>query len=333
MIERQSKGNVLVTGGAGYIGSHTVLALKENGWGVVVLDDLSTGNASMLPSDVPLIEGDIADKELVLQILQSCNCIAVLHFAGSIVVSESVSNPTKYYRNNTLGTLTLLEACLESNLHNFIFSSTAAVYGNPTKVPVQEDDPTIPINPYGQSKLMVEQILKDVAHATPLRYGILRYFNVAGADPLGRIGQCTPNATHLLKVACQAVLGEDKKISIFGSDYNTPDGTCVRDYIHVSDLANAHVNVLEYLIQNKQSCLFNCGYGHGFSVAEVLQKVQEVSGTKLNITQVPRRAGDPAALIADSSKLRTTTGWQPQYDNLSLIIETALNWEKELLTL
>jgi UDP-glucose 4-epimerase len=322
---------VLVTGGAGYIGSHVVHALTDAGWPVVVVDDLSTGRRSAVPEAVPLIEGDIGDRALIDAALARHTPIAVMHFAGSIVVPESVTDPLRYYANNTAASLTLISACVAAGVDNFIFSSTAAVYGEPKRSPVAEDDRTAPINPYGSSKLCTEWILRDTTAATPLRYVALRYFNVAGADPDGRTGQSTEKATHLIKVACQAALGLRPEMQVFGDDYPTADGTCVRDYIHVSDLAAAHVKALDYLVAGGDSTVLNCGYGHGFSVRQVLETVREAAEGELSWRIAPRRAGDPPELVSANARIRAVLGWEPRYDDLGFIVETAMDWERRLL--
>ena len=320
---------ILVTGGAGYIGSHVVKQLGAAGRRVVVLDNLSTGfRESVLHGE--LVEGDTGDMSLVERLLRERNIGAVLHFAAHIVVPESVADPLKYYRNNTCNTRNLLECCAAAGVEHFIFSSTAAVYGIPENTFISEDAPTAPINPYGSSKLMSEWMLRDLAAATGLRYVILRYFNVAGADPEGRIGQSTPEATHLIKVACEAATGKRPGVEIFGTDYPTPDGTCIRDYIHVEDLAAAHLQALDYLAAGGASTTLNCGYGHGYSVREVLDTVQAVSGRPLAIRETARRAGDPPALAADSRRIREVLGWQPRHDDLAFIVKTALEWERRL---
>jgi UDP-glucose 4-epimerase len=321
---------VLVTGGAGYIGSHVVHALTDAGWPVVVVDDLSTGRRSAVPEAVPLIEGDIGDRALIDAALARHTPIAVMHFAGSIVVPESVTDPLRYYANNTAASLTLISACVAAGVDNFIFSSTAAVYGEPKRSPVAEDDQTAPINPYGSSKLCTEWILRDTSAATPLRYVALRYFNVAGADPDGRTGQSTEKATHLIKVACQAALGLRPDMQVFGDDYPTADGTCVRDYIHVSDLANAHVKALDYLVAGGDSTVLNCGYGHGFSVRQVLETVREAAEGELSWRIAPRRAGDPPELVSANGRIREVLGWEPRYDDLRFIVDTAMDWERRL---
>ncbi|MBL8659118.1 MAG: UDP-glucose 4-epimerase GalE [Rhodospirillales bacterium] len=322
---------VLVTGGAGYIGSHVVLALRQAGWPVVVVDDLSTGKRRLVPDDVRFIEGDIADRALIDAALVRYQPVAVMHFAGSIVVPESVSDPLRYYANNTAASLSLIAACVAAGVDRFIFSSTAAVYGEPARSPVSETDPTVPINPYGSSKLCTEWVLRDTAAATPLEYVALRYFNVAGADPEGRSGQSMEKATHLIKVACQAALGLRKGMEVFGDDYPTADGTCVRDYIHVSDLAEAHVRALDYLVAGGKSIVLNCGYGHGFSVREVLETVRAVAEGRLEWRIGPRRAGDPPALVSANTRIRETLGWQPRFDDLRFIVETAMDWEQRLI--
>ncbi len=320
---------ILVTGGAGYIGSHVVKQLGRSGRKVVVLDNLSTGfRESVLYGE--LVEGDSGDMKRVKQLLRDRDIGAVLHFAAHIVVPESVSDPLKYYRNNTCNTRNLLECCAAAGVEHFIFSSTAAVYGIPDDTFIAEDTPTAPINPYGSSKLMSEWMLRDLAAASGLRYVILRYFNVAGADPEGEIGQSTPEATHLIKVACEAATGQREGLAIFGTDYPTADGTCIRDYIHVDDLAAAHLRALDYLATGKPSTVLNCGYGHGYSVREVLDTVQRVSGKTLHITETGRRAGDPPALTADSRRIREVLGWQPNHDDLEFIVRTALEWERKL---
>jgi len=321
---------ILVTGGAGYIGSHVARQLGERGEKLVTLDNLSTGfRGAVLNGE--FVQGDTGDASLVSRVLKDHKVDTVLHFAAHIQVPESVENPLKYYRNNTANTRTLLECSIAAGVRHFVFSSTAAVYGMPAGGVADEDTPTMPINPYGWSKLMSEQMLSDVAEATALRYMALRYFNVAGADPGGRIGQSTPQATHLLKVACEHAVGRRKAISIFGTDYDTPDGTCVRDYIHVEDLAAAHLQALDYLRGGGASTTLNCGYGRGFSVREVLDEVARISGHKLSITEAGRRAGDPPKLIAAAHRIRETLQWTPRHEDLAGIVATALAWEKRLL--
>jgi UDP-glucose 4-epimerase len=319
---------VLVTGGAGYIGSHAVLALRAAGRPVVVLDNLSTGNKRLTLDDVPLRIGDIADMSGTIALLRDCRIGAVMHFAGSIIVPESVSDPLKYYRNNTIGSANLIEACIQAGVERFIFSSSAAVYGNPPATMVTEQTPASPVSPYGWSKLMTERMLADVAAArSSFRYIALRYFNVAGADPQGRAGQMTTNATHLIKAACETLLGRRERLTIFGTDYPTQDGTCVRDYIHVSDLAAAHVQALEHLERGGESAMLNCGYGKGYSVRQVVNAVARIAGRPLPAIDGPRRSGDPTELVADSNRLRNLLGWQPRLDDLDLIVRHALAWE------
>ncbi len=322
---------VLVTGGAGYIGSHAVLALKDAGWPVAVIDNLVTGFRFAVPEGVPFYEGDIEDSALLAQIFAEQGTQAVMHFAGSVVVPESVENPLKYYHNNTAKSRSLIEAVVKADVPHMIFSSTAATYGEPEVSPVTEDCPQLPINPYGMSKLMTEYMLKDTAAAHPLNYCVLRYFNVAGADPLVRSGQSTAGATHLIKVAVEAALGKRAQVGVFGSDFPTPDGTGVRDYIHVADLAAAHVLALETLIaQPDRSLTMNCGYGRGFSVLEVLNAVDRVTGGQIKRSIEPRRAGDPAALVSDNSLIKATLPWQPQFADIDTIVTHVLAWEQKL---
>lgn len=322
---------VLVTGGAGYIGSHAVLALKDAGWPVVVIDNLVTGFRWAVPEDIPFVEGNIADDALVTDTVKRHAIGAIMHFAGSVVVPESVENPLKYYRNNTAASRSLIESAVSGGVKHFIFSSTAATYGIPDVTPVREDMPTRPINPYGMSKLMTEAMLADVAAAHPINYAALRYFNVAGADPQGRTGQSTAGATHLIKVAVEAALGKREGVSVFGTDFATPDGTGVRDYIHVSDLAEAHVLALEKLIAApEESHIMNAGYGRGFSVLEVLDSVDRQTNSPIVRTLGPRRAGDPDALTADNGRIRSTLPWMPRRDSLDLIVADALAWERKL---
>jgi UDP-glucose 4-epimerase len=322
---------VLVTGGAGYIGSHVVWALLQAGYGVVVIDNLSTGVRAQVAPDAAFVQGDIGDRDLLDRVMTEQGITAVMHFAGSIVVPESVAQPLAYYRNNTINSHGLIDACVRNGVGAFIFSSTAAVYGMPERLPVFEEAPTAPINPYGSSKLMTEWMLRDAAHAHPLRYVALRYFNVAGADPQGRTGQSTPAATHLIKVASEAALGQRAEVVIFGEDYDTPDGTGIRDYIHVTDLAEAHVLALDHLLAGKDSMVLNCGYGHGYSVREVLRAVEAAAGAPLPIRVGPRRPGDPAALVAGAEQIRGQLGWVPRLDHLPTIVESALAWEKRRL--
>ena len=321
---------VLVTGGAGYIGSHVVRQLGEAGKRVVVLDNLSKGfRESVLAGD--LVVGDTGDRELVMQILRDYDVDTVMHFAAHTIVPESVADPLKYYGNNTCNTRNLLECCQRSGVKHFIFSSTAAVYGMPADGEASEDTPTAPINPYGMSKLMSEFMLRDLGAASNLRYVILRYFNVAGCDPEGRIGQRTPESTLLIKVAAETALGRREKISIFGTDYPTPDGTGVRDYIHVEDLADAHLKAMDYLEGGGESTILNCGYGKGYSVRQVLDAVARLHGQPLDIVEEPRRAGDPPSLIARADRIRSLLGWQPRFDDLDVIVRSSLDWEKKLL--
>ena len=322
---------VLVTGGAGYIGSHAVLALHDAGWPVVVIDNLTTGFRWAVPEAVPFVEGDIADQPLVEATMREHGIGAVMHFAGSIIVPESVENPLKYYHNNTVRSRALMESAVRSGVKHFIFSSTAATYGIPEESPIHERAPKNPINPYGMSKLMTEIMLADVAQAHPINYCALRYFNVAGADPQGRTGQSTAGATHLIKVAVEAALGKRSHVSVFGTDFATPDGTGVRDYIHVSDLAAAHVLALEALIADPEtSHTLNCGYGKGFSVLEVLDAVDRVTNMQIERRLEGRRAGDPDALISDNREIMKRFPWQPKHADLEGIVKDALAWERKL---
>jgi UDP-glucose 4-epimerase len=321
---------VLVTGGAGYIGSHMVHALADAGEPVVVLDDLSTGFRSALPQSVPLCVGDVGDQHLVASIIGDHKVSAIIHFAGSIVVPDSLRDPLGYYRNNTVNTRALIESAVKGGVKHFIFSSTAAVYGNPAVLPVREDAPTQPMSPYGTSKLMSEIMLHDVAAAHALRYVILRYFNVAGADPKRRTGQSTPAATHLIKVGVETALGLRPKLEVYGADYPTPDGTCIRDYIHVSDLARAHGAALTHLRRGGAGMTFNCGYGRGYSVLQVVGAIERVTGRKLPVQMVGRRPGDPVSLVADVSRIRSSLDWSPQFEDLDTIVSHALAWEQQL---
>lgn len=321
---------ILVTGGAGYIGSHMVLTLLDQGERVVVLDNLSTGFRWAVPEAATLVVGDVGDSDLVSTIIRKHSIDAIIHFAGSIVVPDSVSDPLGYYLNNTVKSRALIDAAVANQVKHFIFSSTAAVYGNPQENPVSEDADLRPVSPYGSSKLMTEIMLADTSRAHDFNYVALRYFNVAGADPKGRSGQSSPRATHLIKVASEAALGKRDHMDIFGTDYPTPDGTCVRDYIHVTDLANAHSAALAYLRQGGRSDVFNCGYTRGFSVKEVLEAVQRVSDVTIDARLAPRRAGDPAALVAASQKVRDTLGWVPKLEDLDGIVRNALDWERGL---
>jgi UDP-glucose 4-epimerase len=322
---------ILVTGGAGYIGSHAVLALEDAGWPVVVLDNLVTGFRWAVDKRASFVEGNVGDAELLARTIAGFGIGAIMHFAGSVVVPESVSDPLKYYGNNTANSRTLIEQAVAGGVKHFIFSSTAATYGIPAKSPVREDTPTVPINPYGMSKLMTEIMLKDTATAHPINYCALRYFNVAGADPDGRAGQATEGATHLIKVATEAALGKRSHVGVFGTDFATPDGTGVRDYIHVSDLAAAHLLALEALIAEPgRNLTLNCGYGRGFSVLEVLDAVEQVSGLSIERRMEPRRPGDPDALVAANDAIVETFGWQPRHARLDEIVAHALAWERGL---
>ena len=322
---------VLVTGGAGYIGSHAVLALLDAGWPVVVIDNLTTGFRWAVPEAATFAEGDIGDQALVGRLIEEHGIKAIIHFAGSIVVPESVSDPLKYYENNTVKSRSLIESAVKGGVRHFIFSSTAATYGIPDRVPISEDQHTQPINPYGWSKLMTERMLQDVAAAHPLNFCALRYFNVAGADPEGRSGQSTAGATHLIKVAVEAAIGKRSHVSVFGTDYDTPDGTGIRDYIHVSDLAAAHVDALEKLIAEPEaSHILNCGYGRGFSVLEVLDAVDRVTNMRIERRIEGRRPGDPDALVADNARILATLPWRPRLDDLDVIVDHALAWERKL---
>ena len=322
--------SILVTGGAGYIGSHMVLELIGAGETVVVVDNLSTGFRWAVHEDATLVIGDIGDAELIKRTIDEHNVSAIVHFAGSIIVPDSVSDPLGYYHNNTAKSRSLIATAIDNGVRHFIFSSTAAVYGNPAENPVSEDAVLQPMSPYGRSKLMTEWMLADAAHAHDFNYVALRYFNVAGADPEGRSGQSTPRATHLIKVACEAALGKRTHMQVFGTDYPTPDGTCIRDYIHVTDLARAHLEALRYLRKKETSNIFNCGYSKGYSVLEVVEAVKRVSGVDLDARLTDRRPGDPAAIVAASNKIRQTLGWTPLYDDLEKIVSQALSWEKRL---
>src|SRR4051795_10053693 len=320
-----TKPAVLVTGGAGYIGSHAVLALKDAGWHVAVIDDLSNGSREVVPQGVPFYQGSIAERVLVDSIIDQLHIGAIMHFAGSIVVPESVENPLKYYANNTVASQGLIEAAVDGGVKHILFSSTAAVYGAPERVPIVEDDPKFPINPYGASKLMTERMLEDASAAHPFNYGALRYFNVAGADPQGRAGQVGKGSTHLIKIAAEAAVGKRDHVAVFGTDYPTADGTCIRDYIHVSDLAAAHVAALELLTERPdENLVVNCGYGKGLSVLEVLDAVDEASGTPLKRVMEDRRAGDPPALVAGNQRLLDTLDWRPAYADIDRIVGDAL---------
>ena len=322
--------SVLITGGAGYIGSHVVLAAQAAGYPVVVLDSLAAGTRSAVPVGAAFHEGDAGDPPKVGALIAEHGVEAVIHLAGSVVVPESVVKPLEYYGNNTVASANLIRTCVAGGVKRFVFSSSAAVYGVPPAVPVTEDMVTVPVSPYGSSKLMAEWILRDTALAHDLRYAALRYFNVAGADPGGRSGQSSRNATHLVKVACEAVTGRRDAITVFGTDYDTPDGTCIRDYIHVSDLADIHVDALRFLEEGGGSRVFNCGYGRGFSVRQVIEAVESEAGVTIQVRDAPRRAGDPPCLVADASRLRDVLRWRPRFADLALIVRTALAWERRL---
>jgi UDP-glucose 4-epimerase len=325
--------SVLVTGGAGYIGSHMVHALRETGESVAVLDNLSTGFTWALPAGVELIVGETGDEALLSRLIAERGISAIIHFAASIIVPDSVADPLAYYRNNTANSRTLIECAIRGGVKQFIFSSTAAVYGNPSRAPVSEDDALAPLSPYGSSKLMTEIMLRDAAAAHGLDHVILRYFNVAGADPRLRTGQSTRGATHLIKVAVETALGKRARMNVFGTDYPTPDGTCIRDYIHVTDLVRAHADALAYLRAGGASATLNCGYGHGFSVLEVIDTVKRVSGVDFPVDHASPRPGDPAQIVAQSDRARALLGWQPQFDDLPTIVAHALAWERKLTTL
>lgn len=322
------KRKILVTGGAGYIGSHVLQQLGEAGYEVVVYDNCSTGSRQMVTHG-ELIQGDLSDVDRLYQVVANHQFDAVLHFAASLIAPESVARPLDYYANNTRNTLNLLRCCQAMGIDQFVFSSTAAVYGEPFENPVRETTETLPINPYGRSKLMSEWLIQDAAKVTSIRYVILRYFNVAGADPQGRLGPVSRNSTQLIRLACHAALGRQGGLSIFGTDYPTLDGTAIRDYIHVADLASAHVAALRYLEQGHESQILNCGYGNGYSVREVVERVKTISQVDFPVFEAERRAGDPASVVACVDKIRATLDWQPQYDNLDVIVRSTLNWEKQ----
>jgi UDP-glucose 4-epimerase len=325
--------SILVTGGAGYIGSHMVHGLVEGGESVTVLDNLSTGFKWAIPAGVDLIVGETGDQPLVSRLIAERRIAAIIHFAASIVVPDSVTDPLGYYRNNTMNSCALIECAVKGGVKQFVFSSTAAVYGNPVRTPISEDDALAPMSPYGSSKLMTEIMLRDAAAAHGLDYAILRYFNVAGADPKLRTGQSTRGATHLIKVAVETALGKRARMNVFGTDHPTPDGTCIRDYVHVSDLVHAHSDALAYLRAGGQPVTLNCGYGHGFSVLEVIEAVKRVSGVDFAVDHAPPRPGDPAQIVAQSDRVRALLGWQPQYDDLATIVKHALAWERKLTSL
>jgi UDP-glucose 4-epimerase len=322
--------SILVTGGAGYIGSHMVLALVDAGEDVVVLDDLSTGVRGAVSPKAQLVVGDVADSSLVLRVIADHDVEEIIHFAAKIVVPDSVTDPLGYYLANTVKSRALLAVASEARVPRFVFSSTAAVYGMPKENPVGEDAPTQPISPYGSSKLMTEWMLRDTAATRDLGYVALRYFNVAGADPAGRTGQSTPQATHLIKIATEVALGKRPQMELFGTDYSTPDGTCVRDYVHVTDLVAAHVDALRHLRRGGGNLVLNCGYGHGHSVLDVLGSVTRAAGVELNVKKSPRRPGDPAMLVARADRIHRELGWQPKYDDLDTIVRHALAWERKL---
>ncbi|MFL0706828.1 UDP-glucose 4-epimerase GalE [Cylindrospermopsis raciborskii] len=324
--------NILVVGGAGYIGSHVVLTLNEAGYHVTVFDNLSTGSASAVLEPAKLVVGELNDLSHLEQVVRLGKFGAIFHFAASVIVPDSIIDPLAYYTNNVVNTINLLNIAHRHRIPKFIFSSSAAVYGVTQELPVPEMAKLSPITPYGRSKLVSEWVMEDLSKAAPFfSYGILRYFNVAGCDPYGRIGQSNPSATHIIKLACQTAIGQRPMFQIYGDDYPTIDGTGVRDFIHVTDLANAHLSVLNYLEEGGESATFNCGYGHGYSVLEVLRTVAEVSGVDFPVEVVPRRTGDPPEVVADVKQIFSKTNWQPKYNNLSLIVESALNWEKKLL--
>jgi UDP-glucose 4-epimerase len=325
-----SPDTIVVTGGAGYIGSHAVLALREAGWPVVVVDNLATGVAALVPDDVPFVRADCGDAHRMAGVFDEQNVAAVMHFAASTVVPESVADPMKYYLNNTANTARLIDTCVKAGIGAFIYSSTAAVYGEPDVSAVSEDVPPRPISPYGKGKLMGETMLADVAQVHPFRYMALRYFNVAGADPAGRSGQSTPQATHLIKVACEVAAGKRSHMQIFGDDYDTPDGTCIRDYIHVSDLVDAHIAALGHLLSGGDSAVINCGYGHGHSVREVVDTVRQQTGVDFEARVALRRSGDMARLVCTSERIRELLGWQPKHDDLAGMVRTAYAWECRL---
>jgi UDP-glucose 4-epimerase len=327
-----TKPAVLVTGGAGYIGSHAVLALKDAGWRVAVIDDLSNGSRDVVPADVPFYQGSIAERVLLDSVIDEQQVGAIMHFAGSIVVPESVEQPLKYYANNTLASHRLISAAVDAGVKHILFSSTAAVYGAPERVPIVEEDTKLPINPYGASKLMTERMLNDASAAHPFNYGALRYFNVAGADPEGRTGQMGRGSTHLIKVACEAAVGKRPHVAVYGNDYPTPDGTCIRDYIHVADLAAAHVAALDWLVAHpSENLVLNCGYGKGLSVLEVLDSVDRLTNEPVKRVIEGRRAGDPPKLVADNRRLLETLAWRPAYVEIDRIVGDALAWERKLL--
>lgn len=321
---------VLVTGGAGYVGSHTVLALTDSGKSVVVIDNLSTGSPKLLPKCVPLYVGDVADEALVERIILNHKVDSIIHLAGSIVVEDSIRDPLAYYRNNTMASRSLLSATVKCKIRHFVFSSTAAVYGDPDQLPVAESAPTRPLSPYGSSKLMIEAMLRDVAVAHDIRFVVLRYFNVAGADPRGRTGLTAVGATHLMKIAIEAATGQRARMDVFGTDYATPDGSCIRDFIHVSDLAEVHCKALSYLAGGGASTILNCGYGRGHSVLEVIASVRRASGRNFAVRRSHRRPGDIAAIVADARRISSEFYWAPRYNDLDMIVSHSLAWEHRL---
>ena len=321
---------VLITGGAGYIGSHIVLAFQESGVRVIVVDDLSVGRRDSVPTDILFFQGDAGDEEFIRNIIRNYNVTAVVHLAGSIVLSESISNPLKYYQNNTGVSRNLIQTCVDNGVKRFVFSSTAAVYGIPQNLPILESAATVPISPYGTSKLITEWMLRDAAAAHDFKYLTLRYFNVSGADPLGRAGQMNPNVTDLITVACQTAVGRRRNMEVFGKDHDTPDGTCIRDFIHISDLASAHVAALDYLVGNGESLVLNCGYGHGYSVHEVLAAIERQSESRLNIHLTQRRQCDVSVVVSDPTAIGQNLGWHPKYNDLDFIVRTALEWERKI---
>ena len=328
--EMGKKATIVVTGGAGYIGSHVLLALRDCGWPVLAVDNLATGVAGLVPEDVKLVQADCGDAGRMGALLAEHDAGAVMHFAASALVPESVSDPMKYYLNNTANTASLIDTCISAGVKMFIYSSSAAVYGEPDVAFVSEQQPPRPVSPYGKSKLMGEQILEDAASAHPFCYVALRYFNVAGADPAGRSGQATPNATHLIKVACETAAGTRPFMEIYGTDYDTPDGTCIRDYIHVTDLADAHMAALGYLMSGADSGVLNCGYGYGHSVLDVIAAVREVAGVDIDAREAARRPGDVAQLVCASQRIREQLGWSPKHDHLATMVRTAYEWECRL---
>jgi UDP-glucose 4-epimerase len=321
---------VLVTGGAGYIGSHMVLALLDAGRRVVVLDDLSLGTRDLVPASVPFIEGDVGDGALVRAAIREHGVRSVMHFAARAVVVESMEDPLLYYRNNTAAGIGFIDACVAEGIESFVHSSTCAVYGVPSTIPINEETPRQPASPYGASKLALEHALADVARVSGMAFAMLRYFNVAGADPYGRAGQISRRPTHLMKIACEAAVGKRSHVEVYGNDYETPDGTCVRDYVHVSDLVEIHRQVLHHVESERDSLVLNCGYGRGYSVREIIDVVARVAGAEIVTHDAPRRPGDPPALVADTNRLMQTLPWRPRYDDIEAIAETALAWERRL---